>query len=259
MRRVVLHVLGALLIGLGLTSEVRAFGFRVDPARVEVEVPAGKRRGRTLRVTNTKQEGAVHLSTYVRDVLFLPDGAHEFPPPGSTDWSCADWIEVVPKEVNIPAGYTQDVRVSVRAPEGAVGGHYAMLFFETGPSYTEGHIGVNFRIGALVDVAIPDTQEYAAKLQDVAFDGPSTIRVEVFNLGNVLIRPKGVIKIFEGNGQKIHELPFNPNHVGVLPQTLRVFSTELEEPLPSGTYRLKAEVDYGTRTLIVGERSFDID
>ncbi len=109
MRRVILHVFGVLLIGLGLTSEVWAFGFRVEPARVEVEVPAGRRRGQTVRVTNARQEGSIHLSTYVRDVLFLPDGTHEFPPPGSTDWSCADWIEVMPNDDHVARFRVRDL------------------------------------------------------------------------------------------------------------------------------------------------------
>lgn len=254
------RILLGLLCSLAVLSPQRAawaFGFSVEPARVQVSVAAGKRRGQTLTVRNAKPDAPVHLTVYVRDVIFLPDGTHEFPPPASTDWSCAQWVEVVPKELEIPATSSKEVRVSVTVPEGATGGHYAMVFFETGPSYAEQGIGVNFRVGALVEAVVPGTERYEATLRDLAFAPPKGVRVALFNGGNVLIRPSGVVKVFDASGKKIRHLQLNPNNLGLLPKTLRAFLTELEEPLPNGRYQLKAEVDYGARTLIVGERSFE--
>ena len=243
---------------LGAGEAAWAFGFGVEPAKVEVSVPAGKRRGQTLTVKNAKPDAPVHLTVYVRDVVFLPDGTHEFPPAGSTDWSCAGWVSFVPKELDIPANASQEVRVSVAVPEGATGGHYAMIFFETGPSYAEQGIGVNFRIGALVEAVVPGTERYDAKLRDLSFVPRNGAVAALFNNGNLLIRPSGLIKVFDGSGKKVRQVPFNPNTLGVLPKTLRTFSVEFEEPLPDGTYQLKAEVDYGARTIIVGERSFHV-
>lgn len=250
--------LAAVGIVLAAVPSVWAFGFSVEPAKVHVSVPAGKRRGQTLSVRNAKPDASVHLTIYVRDVIFLPDGTHEFPPPGSTDWSCANWIEVVPRELEIPANSSRDVRVSVTVPEGARGGHYAMIFFETGPSYTEQGIGVNFRVGALVEAVVPGTEQYDAKLKDLFFVAPTEVLTALFNDGNVLIRPAGFIKVFDASGKKIQQVQMNPHNLGVLPKTLRSFSAELEEPLPKGSYQLKAEVDYGARTLIVGERAFEV-
>ena len=235
-----------------------AFGFSVEPSRIELVVPAGKRRGQTLVVKNDRSE-PMHLTTYVRDVAYLPDGTSDFPPEGSTDWSCARWVHVVPGELEIPAQSSQEVRVSVIAPPEASGGRYAMVFFETGPSYAQGDgIGVNFRIGALIQAVIPGTERYAASLKNVVFTPPGQIRTDVFNSGNLLVRPKGQIKIFEAGGKKVRHAPFNPTLVGVLPSTLRSFSSTLEEPLPSGSYRNKVEVDYGARNILVGERSFEV-
>ena len=250
--------LAGIVMVLAATSAAWAFGFVVEPARVSVSVAAGKRRGQTLTVRNAKPDAAVHLTVYVRDVVFLPDGTHEFPPPASTDWSCANWVEVVPRELEIPANSSQDVRVSVTVPEGAAGGYYAMIFFETGPSYAEQSIGVNFRIGALVEAVVPGTEQYDAKLKDLAFKSPDGAVVALFNDGNLLIRPSGFVKVFDGAGKKVQQVQLNPNNLGILPKSLRTFSVKLEEPLPKGNYQLKAEVDYGARTLIVGERSFEV-
>jgi hypothetical protein len=248
----------SLLICLLASPNVWGFGFSVEPSRIEVVVPAGKRRGQTLIVKNDRSE-PMHLTTYVRDVVYLPDGTGDFPEEGSTDWSCARWVHVVPEELEIPAKSSQEVRVSVIAPPDASGGRYAMLFFETGPSYAqEDGIGVNFRIGALIQAVIPGTERYAASMKNVIVTPPSEIRTELFNDGNLLIRPRGQIKLFEAGGKKVRQVPFNPNLVGVLPSTLRTFSSTLEEPLPPGAYRVRVEVDYGARDILVGERSFDV-
>lgn len=245
------------LLAVGPSAPAWGFGFSVEPARIQLKVPPGKRRGSTLTVRNAREE-PIHLTAYVRDITPLPDGTHEFPLPGSTAWSCAEWVRVVPEELEIPPKSTQEVRVSVAAPPEASGGRYAIIFFETGPSYAEQGIGVNFRVGALVEAVIPGTEQPAASLQDLAFVPPAEVRMAIQSDGNLLVRPTGRIKIFDAEGKKVRDLAFNPGLLGILPRTLRQFSTSVEDPLPAGSYRLKAEVDYGARTLLVGELSFQV-
>ena len=237
---------------LGVSEVAWAFGFSVDPARVEMAIPAGKRRGKTLTVKNS-QSDAIHLRVYATDVVYLPNGTHEFPPAGSTEWSCASWIQVTPTELDVPAQSSREVRVSVIAPSQVSGGHYAMLFFETGPSYQEQGIGVNFRIGALVEAVIPGTEQRQIKFTDLSFSPPSEIRFGLFNEGNVYVRPKGKVKIFDASNKPVHAINFNPNGLGVFPKTLRSLTLALEQPLAPGTYRLRAEVDYGLKALLIGE------
>lgn len=242
--------------GLLAAPRVEAFSFSVEPSRIEVSVPAGKQRGKSVRVQN-KSEKPVHLKTYVLDVVFLPDGTSDFPEPGSTPWSCATWLRVVPEELDLPPGGMQDVRVSLAAPADSRGGYYAMIFFETGPSYVESGLGINFRIGAFTQATIPNTEVYQAKLADLAVESSAEVRVGLFNEGNVLFRPKGKLKIVDASQKRVRQVDFNPQRVGVLPNTLRIFRTRLE-PLPPGSYRVKAELDYGTKYLLVGERAFDV-
>ena len=251
-------VAGAACLGLLAVSEAAwAFGFRVDPSRVEVSLDRGTRRGKTLTVHNDREE-SLHIKTYLADVLFLPDGTNNFPPAGSTEWSCASWVQVVPSELEIPAKTSQNIRVSVIAPPDAQGGHYAMLFFETVAPPAKQGIGINFRIGAFVETTISGTEEYAMKLSDMAVTPPATLTIKLFNEGNVLVRPEGKLKILTEAGEKLREQDFNPNHVGVLPKTLRSFVISLKEPLQAGRYLLRTEIDYGARTLLVGEHPFTI-
>lgn len=239
-------------------SAAAAFGFSVEPARVEVSIPAGKRRGKTLLIKNHRHDAAIHVTVYSRDVVYLPDGSQDFPEPGSTSWSCASWIQAVPAQLDIPPGSFREVRVSVTAPADATGGHYAVLFFETSPSYAEEGIGVNFRIGAIVEALIPGTEQRNVKLTDLSFHAPAKVQTNLFNDSNLLIRPGGHIKILNSAGKKLQQFEFNPMRLGILPGTSRTFTLEIPETLATGRYQLRAELDYGTRHLLVGERAVDV-
>jgi hypothetical protein len=258
-RRYLICVIGILICvitALFINQEVYAFG--IEPARLGLSIPAGRQRGRTVTIDNSNSDSPLHIKIYVQDIIFLPDGTCDFPPAGSTEWSCTNWLKVTPEEIDIPAGKTQDVRVNVFVPADAQGGYYAMVFFESGPAYIEQGLGINFRLGALVEVIIPNTELFKAKLANISFLKPNNIQVGIFNEGNLLIRPKGKIKVLDSQGKKIRQLDFNTQRLGILPKTLRKFYLELDKPLAKGQYRLKAEVDYGTRYLLVGELPIEI-
>lgn len=247
----------AMLSLLAAMPPAEAFSFSVEPSRIELQVPAGKRRGKSITVDNSKSSAPVHIKVYVQDVIYLPDGTHEFPEAGSTAWSCATWIQISPTELDIPAGSTAEVRVSVTAPENAAGGHYAIVFFESRPTYESG-VGINFRIGALVEAVTPGTEQRQAKLSNMAFQPPQELALELFNEGNVLIRPGGKIKLYNAEGKRITQFDFNPSRLGVLPNTARRYVEKFPNPLIPGSYRIRAEIDYGTKYLLVGELPFTV-
>lgn len=251
-----LFILWALISCFALTQE--AYAFSIDPARIELSIPPGRQKGKTIVADNSKSDQPLHLKIYLQDVMFLPDGTNDFPPAGSTAWSCANWVQVIPEEVDVPAGKTKSVRVSISVPQEAKGGYYAMLFLESTPTYIEG-LGINFRLGAIVDVTVANTEVRQARLANIAFAKPKQIQVDIFNEGNVLIRPKGKVKILDAQGKKIRQLDFNTQRLGILPKTLRKFSLELDTALTKGKYSLKPEVDYGTKYLLVGELPFEIE
>ena len=250
-----------LLSLLALPHTVWAFSFSLEPARIELSVPVGKRRGKVVLVNNTRAEQSLHVKIYVQDVVYLPDGTNDYVPPGSTEWSCASWLSITPTELDVSAGKSAEVRVSAVAPEGAQGGHYAIVFFETSPTYTEQQgVGVNFRLGALTEVVVPKTEQHQATLAKMSLTKPREVGVDIFNEGNVLVRPKGKVKIFDQHGKRVGQVDFNPQRLGVLPKTLRSFQVPLDRvSLSRGTYRVKAEIDYGTKYLLVGELPFSVE
>lgn len=236
-----------------------AYAFSIDPARIELNIGAGRQKGAMITVDNSQSDEPLHLKAYLQDIIYLPSGDYDFPQSASTSWSCANWIKIIPEEIDVPPRRKGNARISVAVPDDAKGGYYAMVFFESSPSYTAEGLGINFRIGALVDVTVANTESRKAELTSMSFIGPKKVEVDIFNQGNVLIRPKGKLKILDAQGKKrIKQLDFNPQAQSILPNTLRKFYIGLDTPLPAGSYRVKAEIDYGTRYLLVGELAIDV-
>ncbi len=229
-----------------------AYAFSIEPGRVELVIPPGRQRGKTITVDNRDSDEPLHLRIYVTDVVFLPDGTNDFPEPGATAWSCAKWVRLTPDEIDVPAKKTQTMRINVTVPVGAQGGYYGMLFFESGTRNAQG-LNINFRVGGLIDVSVPGTEQRSAKIAHIALPGPKQVEVGIFNESNVLIRPKGKIKIMDARGKKIKQLDFNPRGWGILPRSLRKLYTDMDQPLASGSYKVRIEVNYGTKYLLVGE------
>ncbi len=248
-----------LFLAAYLAINQAVYAFSIDPARIELSISPGRQKGAMVTVDNSQSEEPLHIKVYVRDIMYLPSGDYDFPQAASTSWSCADWIKMVPEEIDILPKRKGSVRISVAVPADAKGGYYAVVFFESSPSYTAEGLGINFRIGALVDITVANTESKKAELTNISFIEPKNIEVDIFNQGNVLLRPRGKIKILDGQGKKrIRQLDFNPQAQSILPNTLRKFYIELDGPLSVGTYRVKAEIDYGTKYLLVGELPFDV-
>lgn len=236
------------------------FPFAVEPSRLEFSVPAGGKRSKSITIDNTRGDGPVHVKIYAQDVTILPDGTSDYLPAGSTEWSCTNWIKVVPSEIDVPLGKEKAVRVSVDTPQGIKGGRYAVLFFEQGglPGPIKG-VSVNLRVGILIGVKVPGTEIYKARLADLSFNKPRTVEVNVFNEGNVLIRPEGKIKVINARGKRVASIGLNTKKMGILPQNARKLEVALDDSLPAGKYTLKAEVDFGADYLLVGELPIDIE
>lgn len=249
-------IYAGLLFSFLLIQDIYAFS--IEPARIELSIPAGRQRGRTITVDNSKSDEPLHLKIYMADVIFLPDGTNDFPLAGSTEFSCANWVKVIPEEIDVPPRKLQNVRLNIAVPANAKGGYYGMLFFEAGSTASQG-LNFNFRIGGLVDVNVPNTEERKASLANIALNSPKELEADIFNEGNVLLRPKGKIKIFDTKGKRIKQIDFNSRGWGVLPKSMRKFYADLDTPLTKGQYKIKFEIDYGTKYLLGAELPVNID
>ncbi len=247
-----------------------AFQFNVDTPRVELTINRGEKKNSYITVSNTHPEEAIHIKVYVQDLVYLPDGSNDFLPPGTTPWSCAEWIKLIPDEFDLRPNREQVVKFQARVPPEARGGYYAVIFFEvlSTPEQQEDltTAAVAVRIGTIVLVDVAGTAEYKAKLTGLTVATTEKEDVSILeltcsikNLGNLLIRPKGTIQILDSQKTEQATLDLNPSKGGILPGTTRNFTVSLNEPLSEGRYTVRTLVDYGGDNLLGGQTSFDVN
>ena len=258
-----------ILLSLAVPIPSYALKFNVDPSKLTFVIKEGERKRDYITVTNLDPESKIHVKGYVRDIIYLPDGSNDFPTAGSTPWSCADWVKFNPSEFDIATNGEQIVKLEVKVPPEAKGGHYGVVFFEVQPAREEKEAqsmaNVALRIGTLVLVNVKDTVIYNAKILHFTAKpdekkGGYTGVCSIQNNGNVLIKPAGTIRILNDKGEKLLERDVNPTKTGVLPNTSKEFSVLFENgKLEKGSYAVQAVIDYGGDVLLGGQTSISVD
>ncbi|MFA6079749.1 MAG: hypothetical protein WC779_08405 [Candidatus Omnitrophota bacterium] len=268
MKRISIIAVTAFIISIAVfVPYSEAVNLNIDPPRVELSIKPGEEKHGYIVISNLDTTGdAAHVRVYVQDLVYLPDGSNDFLPENSTPWSLSEWIKVGPTEFDIPPGKQEMVRFVMNVPQGATGGHYGVVFFETGVSPSKSkEVGasVNIRLGTIVLVGVEGTQTFKAKLKGISVTGPDDdgafeTSYTVFNEGNTLVRPKGTLKIIDAKKNQVDEIDVNKEKSGVLPQTSRRFSQKYTKTLPAGTYFAQVMLDYGGDVLLGGQTSFTV-
>ena len=257
-----------------LPPQSQAVGIlRAMPAKVRLSIAPGSAKTGTISVENPT-DSVKYVKAYLEDWFYLPeaDGSKDFKPAGTTELSCANWISFVPAEFNLPPFGKQAINYSVKVPEGANGGHYAILFLEnTAPQMEEGGVGLGLaiRMGCLFYIEPEGTIKRTAEFNNLKLEKkhqePLTINLDFTNTGNVDLTVGGSFNIIDKKGLVLARGEFND--VYTFPAGAAVLTSGWKETIPKGKYDLvltfnlgKAleEVNMGRGPIIVKEAEIEI-
>jgi hypothetical protein len=196
---------------------------------------------------------AKKVSVYVNDWKYLPvqDGTKDFQPPSTFKLSAAKWITFLPAEFTIPAFGKVVLNYTVRVPEDAKGGYYAVLFFENylgGEQVGAEGVNVNLaiRVACLFYVEAKGTVERTVVIDNLRFNKQQErfcLSADFSNTGNVDITAKSDFYIIDDKGMVYARGDFND--VYTLPQDTAKISSCWKEIVPAGTYDLVMTIDIG--------------
>ncbi|HLY62628.1 MAG TPA: hypothetical protein VKV95_17940 [Terriglobia bacterium] len=147
------------------------------PAQVQYRFEPGQPFQFDLSVSNNSKTPA-SLSVSVTDFWYNEKNEKVFGAPGSSPRSAANWIEVVPRHVAVPAEGTAKVQVIVTPPRQVSGGYYAVIFVESKPELTEAAtaekraVYTNMRLGSLILLSAANTEKYQVGVSDAQFAPP---------------------------------------------------------------------------------------
>ena len=244
-------------------------GLEITPAVIEDKVDPGETYSFTLTVKNIADTEKTYYFL-AQDIRGLTeDGLPVFADADQepTGYELSSWITLPGEPVTLKAGATQSVSFSIQIPTNASpGAHFGGVFFDTQPDRlrTSG-ASIGVRVGSIINLRIAGEVQEEARLREFSTGSfiynapPVDFKTRVENMGNVLLRPYGLIEITNMFGKKVGSVNVNESVAPVFPLSEREYTTMWEhDGFTFGKYSAVISVIYGddVRRTITGATSF---
>ena len=259
-KRVIILVMIFLLFSFFACRETLAFSINISPPSLRISAPPGETKTGTITVEN-KSDAAVDMRVYMEDWIYAEDGGKKFIPSGTTPLSCAKWITTHPQKIHIEAKSKAGVQYVISVPPDALGGHFAVIFFESVVNEEEaarGNVTVRFsgRIGTIIYMEAEGLVKRTGSITSFTCgrpdqNSPLAINMTLKNEGNTYIIAQGVMNIIDKEGNIFGRQELGP--INTLPGDTRDYKTEWLGDLKEGTYDVIATLDAGVDTPLVAE------
>ncbi len=234
MRHLILPVIIFMALPLCAQSKGTAGDITIIPTRVVLE---GRDRSAEVVLRNSGQQACVYRISF-QEMQMTPAGTMEIVPKEEGTVMASDLIRFSPKQIEIPAGKSQTVRIQLRKPEGLADGEYrSHMVFQAMPpveppkptSLPDDNKNVYFDLKTLTSLAIPVIVRHgettaAIDLSGISFH-PSTKPNEAPSLDLTLGR-KGNRSV-QGDF-KVDWVPSSGKTVTVLPTVTSVIYANLD-------------------------------
>ena len=249
-------------------ASAQSEGIQVAPAVIEDKVDPGQIYRFTIKVTNLS-EAERTFNLLARDISGLDDrGVPIFTEEGeATIYELSSWVVLPQDSIVLKAGQSTSVPFSVQVPQEATpGAHFGGVFFEVRPDQLQSTgAAVGSRVGTIINLRISGDITEEMRLREFStehflYDAPPVVfTTRVDNLGNVLVRPHGLVEITDMFGKKIGNVEVNNSAAAVFPGGSREYSAEWSyEGFAFGRYQALLSFVYGEdgRKTVIRTTSF---
>ena len=243
-------------------------GLQIKPAVIEDNVKPGDTYRFSISVTNIGDSAKTfYLSTEDikgLDEQGLPIFASEGEPTG---YELSSWMRLPTGSVALAPGETKTVELVALVPgKTSPGAHFGAIFISdrpTKPGATGS--GVGFNIGSIISLTIAGDVHDQASLREFSTDklvyGNPTVAfaAKIENLGNILVRPHGVITVSDMFGKQVGSIEVNDTLAPVFPGSVRGYAaTWQSDTFAFGRYQAIGSFSYGDteKKTISGTTSF---
>ena len=243
----------------------------VEMGPFELSLKPGQEYLGFITATNEKPKSAT-LKIYLGDWMQTDDG-EQFPDAGTQPRSIADWMQIYPNQVTLPAGASERIYFQVKVPDdpNLSGSYWGIFFVEGEPSADEdnlargekANIGMNIivRHGIKVYVTIPNTEErkaaFVAAWTEQGKEGGLNFISTFENQGNTYLRPTIWLELRDWTGSVVYTQQYKT--LSVLPGIKRDCTFELKGlNIPRGRYIGLIIADYGAMNLIAAQAEIEV-
>jgi len=261
-------LLSVALTGFLFVREASAISIGVDKPHINIISDPGTTDSGVIQVKN-KGEVPISVRVTMADWTYDKEGERVFKKPGTTFLSCSDWIDIAPKEALVPANGALDFSYNITTPKDAMGGHYAVIFFNASGMEEEDKfkaMGIKL-VGRIGTVVYQETRGKTNKIGSVPYfkiikpkkNEPLLAEYKFKNEGNAFIRFKGTLSIMDKDGT-LYGNAESKKDVGTLPGDVREDAIKWFGSLPKGDYDLILTVDMGEGTVpVIKQESISLE
>jgi P pilus assembly chaperone PapD len=243
-------------------------GFGITPSGLTAQAQPGGRVTTAFTLSNLGSQGMKRYTIEVSDLGQHESGTVSPVPRGRGARSCADWIDA-PAEVQIPAGSSRRVEVSIVCPAGARGAYYAVLNVSERQVLPESRpmvISVRPTVGVTLEVTIPQPAPTHLEPQNLVYKrgagGTSpALAMKVENTGVWKKPVEGDILVYDRPGQfpirtsVPYKISGNPYEV--YPGMTLSISCPLPRTLKPGTHRVSVRLRLSEKAQ--ARKEFDLE
>lgn len=211
----------------------------------------------TTVVVNLDYHSSAENSQPVRIVASLNDwtidrtGQVQFEKANTFPNSASPWLIYSPAETTVTPGNLHAIRVTVSVPKDATpGDHLTALIIEQRPdnlklNENRRQMVIRYRMGAVFYIKVPQLLRHGSleSLRAEAKGDQLIVTPLLKNAGNSVIRPLTSLKVTDGSGVSIAELP-QKESLPLLGGAELLQPLVLETRLAPGTYSVKYRVDF---------------
>lgn len=260
-------LLASLFAPIAIQAQVSE-GIEIKPALIEERVNPGEKKTFYVSVKNvTGSDKTLFLG--VADIHGVNEvGAPIFAENGEvSDYALSQWVTFREGSVSLRADETKEIAFTVEVPEQvSPGSHFGSVYFDSQPPQIGiTGSGVGIRVGNIISLRIAGETEESMRLREFStekfiYDAPPvTFTTTLENLGNVLLRPNGLIEITDMFGRSVGKIEVNETGASTFPVSERAYQTVWNHNgFAIGRYQALMSVVYGEdeRKTVSGATSF---
>jgi hypothetical protein len=232
-------------------------GVIISPTIIDAKVSARDILERVIKIKNTKSY-MVELYPFVNDVS-QAEGKLEFIDPSFLDeaTSSARWLEIsrgvislMPdQEIAVPL----KINVSLRALPGK---YYSVITFAEGGNRPLAEEAINNSNQPQLMVNLEVQEHIVEKAESVLFktetnfnfSNPVNFSLDIKNIGNKELIPKGAIVIYDRNDNEVNTLDFNNELTAIAANEIKNWHFAWDGGSRFGKFKAKLEIEYGNNS-----------
>lgn len=235
---------------------------KVVPSIIEDLIEPGEIIEKEIKVVNYS-DMPITVYVYIKDFKAADEtGKAELIVPGTEEGNyISSWLNITNEAIDFVPGEERVVPFTINIPEDiGPGGYYGAIVFGTEPPEVRAKgeekgaaIGISQqtaslillqRAGDAIEKAIIKEFNADKQLYNVPFEVNFTTRIE--NLGNVHIKPRGIIEVNNMLGRKVAVIIVNDEGGNILPSSARIFKNTWKDDFGFGRYEASLAISFGT-------------